>query len=220
MHFVQFVRTLAAGGPVMVPLLACSFLAVFVIIERYFYLRAASRFSRSLITELEADLAEGDTAAAVQRCECAGGTVTAVLAAGLRAAMHRRDPEKAMMEQAMAEVPSLNRGLPVLDTIVTVAPLLGLLGTVTGMIRSFGIVAKSGASQPAGITAGVAEALIATATGLVIAIMSLVAYNYFVDRVRRITSEAELRSTQIEHFLQNLAAKPTGEYAMSPADRC
>jgi biopolymer transport protein ExbB len=220
MHFVQFVRTLAAGGPVMVPLLACSFLAVFVIIERYFYLRAASRFSQRLITELEADLAEGDTAAAVQRCECAGGTVTAVLAAGLRAAMHRRDPEKAMMEQAMAEVPSLNRGLPALDTIVTVAPLLGLLGTVTGMIRSFGIVAKSGASQPAGITAGVAEALIATATGLVIAIMSLVAYNYFVDRVRRITSEAELRSTQIEHFLQNLAAKPTGEYAMSSADRC
>lgn len=217
MHLSQFLRTLAAGGPVMVPLLACSFIAVFVIIERFFYLRAAGLPAEGLIREIEADLAEGDTAAAVERCERTRGAVAAVLAAGLRAALHRRDPEKAMMEQAMAELPSLNKGLPALDTIVTVAPLLGLLGTVTGMIRSFGIVARSGASHPAGITAGVAEALIATATGLVIAIMSLVSYNYFVDRVRRINSEAELRSTQLEHFLQTLQTQPGEQPVVSPA---
>ncbi len=217
MHFLQFLRTLAAGGPVMMPLLACSLLAVFVIIERFFYLRTAARFKDALVEEIQADLAEGDTAAAVERCERAGGTVAAVLAAGIRATWAHKDPEKVMTEQALAELPSLNRGLAVLDTVVTVAPLLGLLGTVTGMIRSFGILARSGTSHPAGITAGVAEALIATATGLVIAIMSLVAYNYFIDKIKRITAEAELRSTRLEHFLDTLERKRTRDGMMSPS---
>jgi biopolymer transport protein ExbB len=89
----------------------------------------------------------------------------------------------------------------VLDTIVTLAPLLGLLGTITGMIRSFNIISQTGVSHPMGITAGIAEALIATATGLVIAIFTLVAYNYFVERVKRIVGEIERRSTQLANFL-------------------
>ena len=80
----------------------------------------------------------------------------------------------------------LRRGLPVLDTIITVAPLLGLLGTVTGMIKAFAILDKPGVEGPAAITGGVAEALIATATGLGIAIVSLVGYNALSDRARRL----------------------------------
>ncbi|MCJ7822859.1 MAG: MotA/TolQ/ExbB proton channel family protein, partial [Armatimonadetes bacterium] len=89
----------------------------------------------------------------------------------------------------------------VLDTVVTLAPLLGLLGTVFGMIRAFGIIAVSGTSHPAGITGGVAEALIATATGLAIAIVTLIGYNWCRDKVRQITEETELRGTQLENLL-------------------
>ena len=84
----------------------------------------------------------------------------------------------------------LQRGLPVLDTIITVAPLLGLLGTVTGMIKAFAILDKPGVERPTAITGGVAEALIATAMGLGIAIVTLVGYNALTERVRRLTPAA------------------------------
>ena len=82
--------------------------------------------------------------------------------------------------------PQLRHGLPILDTIITVAPLLGLLGTVTGMIKAFAILDKPGVEGPTAITGGVAEALIATATGLGIAIVTLVGYNALTERVWRL----------------------------------
>jgi biopolymer transport protein ExbB len=106
-----------------------------------------------------------------------------------------------MEEQTLADQRVLNRRLVVLDTIVTLAPLLGLLGTVLGMISAFRIISVHGTSHPAGITGGVAEALIATATGLAIAIFSLVGYNWCRDKVRQITEEIELRATQLENLL-------------------
>jgi hypothetical protein len=84
-----------------------------------------------------------------------------------------------MEAAAQIELHHLKRYLPALDTVITLVPLLGLLGTVTGMISSFGIVSEAGLGQPQAITGGVAEALIATATGLAIAILTLVPYNYF-----------------------------------------
>jgi len=142
-----------------------------------------------------------------------------VLAAGLRAAREGCNPEPAMEEHGMAEVAHINRRLVVLDTVVTLAPLLGLLGTVTGMIRSFHIVSRVGMSHPTGITAGIAEALIATATGLVIAIYSLVAYNYFLDRVKHLVSEMELRSTQLSNALQRRGAPLPTARAADDAER-
>ena len=90
---------------------------------------------------------------------------------------------------------------PVLDTIITRAPLLGLLGTMTGMISAFGLVSATGLGQPQAITGGVAEALIATATGLLIAIMTLIPYNYFRSRVERLTDAMEEQSTRLELLL-------------------
>jgi biopolymer transport protein ExbB len=210
-----FLRMLAAGGPVMVPLLACSFAAVAVIIERALFLRGAGRPEERLLADVQDDLARADSPRALERCQNADSTVGSVLAAGIQATWQGRKPGQAMSERAMAELPSLNRGLSLLDTVVTVAPLLGLLGTVTGMIRSFGVLAKTGTNHPTGITAGVAEALVATATGLVIAIVSLVAYNYFLSRVKGISAEIELRATQLEHFIETMtgAEAPMGVMA-------
>jgi biopolymer transport protein ExbB len=94
----------------------------------------------------------------------------------------------------------------VLDTIVTLSPLLGLLGTVTGMISAFGVMATTGINQPHAITGGVAEALIATAAGLAIAIATLVPYNYFQNRAERTLDEIEAQGTRLELMLE--AARP------------
>lgn len=216
---LDFLRTLVMGGPVMVPLAACSLVSIAVIIERWLYYRRASADTEQLMRQVRAALGRGDLDQARSLCERAPGPVAAVLAAGLHAAWQGRSAEAAMEEHAMAELTHINRRLVVLDTVVTLAPLLGLLGTVTGMIRSFHIVARVGMSHPTGITAGIAEALIATATGLVIAIYSLVAYNYFLDRVKHLVSEMELRSTQLTNALAQRGAPLPGARAADEAPR-
>ena len=200
---LDFLRTLTMGGPVMVPLAACSLLSVAVIIERALFYRRIASDPQRLMRQVEDALARGNVSGALAICERTSGPLAAVLAAGLGAWWQGRDPTKAMEEHAMAELPYINRRLVVLDTVVTLAPLLGLLGTITGMIRSFHIVSRVGMSHPTGITAGVAEALIATATGLVIAIYSLVAYNYFLDHVKHLIGEVEVRSTHLVNLLSD-----------------
>ena len=198
---LDILNTLAKGGPVMVPLAVCSVLAATVIIERYLALRNADRGGEELIAAIRRVYRRGDGAEALARCEEIGGPVAEVLAAGLRAHLMGQGVEEAMEEQALSDQRRLHRRLIVLDTVVTLAPLLGLLGTVLGMISAFRIISVSGTSHPAGITGGVAEALIATATGLAIAIFSLVGYNWCRDKVRQVTEEMELRATQLENLL-------------------
>jgi biopolymer transport protein ExbB len=189
----------------MVPLAICSLLAATVIVERYLALRNADRGGAELIGAIRRAYHRGDGAEALAQCEQTGGLVANVLAAGLRAHLRGTPVQQAMEEQLLAEQSQLNRRLVVLDTVVTLAPLLGLLGTVLGMISAFRIISVSGTSHPAGITGGVAEALIATASGLAIAIFSLVGYNWCRDKLRKISEEVELRATQLEHLLATVA---------------
>lgn len=198
---LEVLRTLAKGGPVMVPLAVCSLLAVTVIIERYFALRHADRGGAELMLSIRRAYRGGDGAESLVECEQTGGPVANVLAAGLRAHLLGTPVGESMEEQTLADQRMLNRRMAVLDTIVTLAPLLGLLGTVLGMISSFRIISVSGTSHPAGITGGVAEALIATGTGLAIAIFTLVGYNWCRDKVRKVVEEIELRGTQLENLL-------------------
>ena len=204
----EVLTTLSKGGPVMVPLAVCSMLAATVIIERYLALRNGDRGGEELIGEIRQAFSRGDGLEALSRCEKMGGVVASVLAAGLRAHLGGTPPGEAMEEQALAEQRMLNRRLVVLDTIVTLAPLLGLLGTVLGMITAFHIISLSGTTHPAGITGGVAEALIATATGLGIAICSLIGYNWCRDKVRQVIEEVEFRGTQLENMLANGIGRP------------
>jgi biopolymer transport protein ExbB len=114
-----------------------------------------------------------------------------------------------MAAAAQAEVRRIKAFLPVLDTIITLAPLLGLLGTITGMISAFGLVAGAGLGQPQAITGGVAEALIATATGLCIAIMTLIPYNYFRSAVEHLTERIEEQATRLELLLSRRGEEGT-----------
>ncbi|MDH7571233.1 MAG: MotA/TolQ/ExbB proton channel family protein [Armatimonadota bacterium] len=206
--FVGAVQFLAKGGPVMVPLLVASMAAAAVAIERAIVLGRAGRDSEPLMESVRRLVRQDAFADAVRACEEAGTPVGRMLAAGLRARGLPPDRlEKVLQEQALAELPELNRRMVVLDTVITVAPLLGLLGTVTGMIRSFDVMALSGVDRPHAITGGVAEALIATAAGLAIAIATLVVYNALSERVRQITAQLETRATQLENLLAEVSVR-------------
>ena len=213
---LEILNTLAKGGPVMVPLAVCSLLAVTVIIERYLALRKAGRGGEQLIAAIRRAHRKGDGAEALAECKRVNGLVAGVLAAGVRAHLMGAPVAEAMEEQALTDQQVLNRRLTVLDTIVTLAPLLGLLGTVLGMISAFGIISVSGTSHPAGITGGVAEALIATATGLAIAIFTLVGYNWCRDKVRQVTEEVELRATQLENLFAVAGVAEREEVPVAP----
>lgn len=205
MNFLNAIEIIQRGGMVMYPLLLCSVLAVAVMIERWIALRRAEADSDALMVKVRNRLMEGDVNGAVETAKATPGPVARVLEGGLNAS-HLTLPaiERRMEELALAETPELHKRLSWLDTIITVSPLLGLLGTVIGMVSSFRIIGSTGASHPTAITAGVAEALIATATGLIIAIVTLVGYNALTERVRTIISSIELSATQLLNLLADL----------------
>ena len=189
----DLVSILIKGGPVMVPLFFCSVISLALTIERIMFWTKLK--SKDVLRQILALVENGEFEQALKLGKASGQPIARVLAAGVA---HRNPaPAKAMEAAAQAEIPVLKNRLGILDTIVTLAPLLGLLGTVVGMISSFDIMSETGMGQPHAITGGVAEALIATATGLLIAILTLVAYNYF-------TARAEREMDQMEHFSSSL----------------
>jgi len=192
------IALLVKGGPVMIPLLCCSIISLAVVIERGWFwwrLRSVGEVER-----LFALAAGGKWDNALLLGEGSRVPVARVLAAGIR---HKNPaPTLAMEAAAHDELARMRRYLPVLDTVITLSPLLGLLGTVTGMISSFGVMASGGINQPHAITGGVAEALIATATGLGIAIATLVPYNYFSTRVERVLGDIERYGSRLELLLK------------------
>jgi biopolymer transport protein ExbB len=123
---------------------------------------------------------------------------------------HRSEPAGAMEAAGIAELSVMKRGLVALDTIITLSPLLGLLGTIIGMISSFNIMATTGLGQPHAVTGGVAEALIATASGITVAVVTLIPYNYFLNRVEREADVIETYATRLELAL-NAAPKEQGQ---------
>jgi biopolymer transport protein ExbB len=184
------------GGMVMIPLLVSSIIALTVIIERlYFWGRLRSRVYQTILTLV----AEGDLLQAMRVASTTRHPVARVLYTGI-AAKHL-SPSAAMQAAAQAELGQARRYLPILDTVITLAPLLGLLGTITGTINAFGIVSEAGLGQPHAITGGIAEALIATATGLLIAIMTLIPYNYLRAKVEQLTDVMEEQATRLELLL-------------------
>jgi len=188
---------LIKGGLVMVPLLACSIIALAIVIERFLFWRRIRDRQKS--DEILSLVEQGEFSRASEISCSADSPITRVLASGL--AHSASSLTKAMEVAAQKETSVLKQRLTILDTIITLAPLLGLLGTVTGMIGSFGIMSQVGIGQPHAVTGGVAEALIATATGLLIAILTLVPYNYLSSRAERELEEIEYYASHLELLL-------------------
>jgi biopolymer transport protein ExbB len=193
-----------SGGPVMYPLLACSFIVMTVIIERtIFWIKTGWRRNQDLVDAVLELCREGDWEAVRRKTAGCRDYVVQILISGI---LHREFSMLKAMESAAAdEVQRMRRYMNVLDTMITVAPLLGIFGTVTGIITSFEMLGTTGIAHPETVTAGVAEALITTATGLGIAIFSVFPYNYFNMRVERATLEMERYATSLEIVYEKIA---------------
>jgi biopolymer transport protein ExbB len=146
----DIIAIIIKGGLVMIPLLLCSVIALAVTIERFLYWRQIS--SKKPVEQMLLSVEQGKFSEALAQGEDSPLPAARVLAAGLA----HRNPSysKAMEVAAQAEMPTLKRRLVILDTIITLAPLLGLLGTITGMINSFGIMSDAGLGQPHAVTGG------------------------------------------------------------------
>lgn len=197
-----FIKVLMAGGLLMLPIILCSLVALAIILERgWFFYQLPSAEKADEVIEL---VAQGKFNDALSLSEETPHPVFRVLASGIRS--RASAPEKAMEATGVVEVSRMKRGFPSLDTIITLSPLLGLLGTIIGMIDSFGIMAIEGIGSPHAVTGGVAEALICTAGGITVAVLALIPYNYFVARTDRVTEQIEHYATRYESALHATAA--------------
>ncbi|MCC6952761.1 MAG: MotA/TolQ/ExbB proton channel family protein [Deltaproteobacteria bacterium] len=188
------------GGPIMWPLLVTSIIAVSIVLERCVFLwKTRSSRSPETLERMFRSAERGAFDEAIAEGRRSGDFVARVLAYGLE---HRAfSYSQAALRQANTELRNFSRGVTALDTIVTLAPLLGLLGTVTGMINAFGLLGGSELEAPAAITGGIAEALIATAYGLGIAITALIPLNILNAKLDNAHAELEERASELETML-------------------
>jgi len=183
----------------MWPLLAFSVLGLAVAIERFFALRKARVNVNEFLAKVrKALMVNRSLRDAVKICEQYQGPVASVMKAGLlKFGQPKEDIEKTIENAALFEMGRLERGLSVLATTANIAPLLGFLGTATGTLGSFDALAKQGLSNPAAVFAGVSEALITTATGLIIAIPIQLLYNYFMTKINKFVRDIETAANML-----------------------
>jgi biopolymer transport protein ExbB len=185
------------GGPIMWPLLVASIVALTVVFERlYFIIQQRRQHDPTTVERMLTSAEKGDFKAAHD----IGAKSHGYVAKALTHALGHRDISfsNALLHASSVELQRFNRGISVLDTIVTLAPLLGLLGTVTGMIRAFSLLGASELGAPTAITGGIAEALIATAFGLIIAMVALLPFNFLNARLEQARQEIENAAAQLE----------------------
>lgn len=186
------------GGYIMWPILLVSFLLITVAVERIiFIVRESSRRDPEVVEKMMEKVETGDIDGAVDLGKKSQDFVARIMVYALTHKEHSLG--NAFTRAANQELLRFSQGLPTLDTCITAAPLLGLLGTVTGMMNTFGALSGGDIASAAGqITGGVAEALIATACGLAIAIMGLLPYNYLNARLEEARHEVEDASNSLE----------------------
>jgi biopolymer transport protein ExbB len=191
------------GGPIMYPLLICSIIALTVIIERtIFWIGEDYRRDQALVNEVLSLAERGNWETVRARIGNSKDFIIRILVAGI---LHREfSIAKAMETAASDELARMRRYLPILDTIITVSPLLGIFGTVIGIILSFEMLGSAGIEEPQAVTAGIAQALITTASGLGIAILSLFPFNYFNSRVEKAATTIEKYATSLEIVFEKL----------------
>ncbi|HVU37533.1 MAG TPA: MotA/TolQ/ExbB proton channel family protein [Opitutales bacterium] len=197
------------GGPIMWPLLVCSIISVATVVERLiFILRERGRRRPADVEEMLRRVEKSDAAGALRAGQASPDFVARVLSSALE---HRGDSfSSAALRAANQELKRFNRGLAVLDTMITLSPLLGLLGTITGMIHAFGLMGAQELGAPTAITGGIAEALIATAFGLGIAITALIPFNYLNARLEEARHDLQDAATQLELHLERDRAAAGG----------
>ncbi|TBW59119.1 MotA/TolQ/ExbB proton channel family protein [Marinobacter halodurans] len=189
---------LKAGGIIMVPIIACSILALAIILERFWSLRVSRVAPESTINELWRWIKKKDLNARKIKALQSSSPLGRVLAGGLMNAKHGREIMKESIEQEASQViHELERFLNPLGTVATITPLLGLLGTVIGMIKVFAEIQLAGVGNAGNLAGGISEALMTTAAGLSVAIPALICHRYFIRRVDELVVSMEQEAIKL-----------------------
>lgn len=216
------------GGPLMIPICICSLILVAVVFERMISLRRGRVIPKPFVTRFVGQISAGelDRAQALKLCEENGSPVAEVLAGAVRKwGRPAVEVEQAVIDAGERTTNGLRRYLRVFNGVATVAPLLGLLGTVVGMIRAFNAIATSDAmGRPELLATGISQALLTTAAGLTVAIPALILYMYFVSRVDRLIIDIDALGQQLVNTisaeeLQNKDHKPAPSKARRSSRR-
>ena len=199
-HLVKFIEK---GGPVMWPLMILTLVGIIFIIERFILLVKSRVNTSQVIVELKGYLDKRDVKGALRSLSGVKGPIATILRTGLeKFDKGALAVEKVIETTGTLEMAKLEKGLNILATIANIGPLLGFLGTVTGMIKSFEAIARAGLNNPSAVALGISEALITTASGLIIAIPTLAAYNYFTSLVSNFISDMENASTALIDYAE------------------
>ncbi len=185
---------IAKGGVLMWPLIVCSVITITVVIERlFFWIKINMQNDQKLINRIFENTEKGNFETVIKETAHSKCMVCRTLSLGLA---HRNYGLEENLEAAAGtEIASMKRGLSILDTIITAAPLLGILGTVSGIIVSFDMLGSSGIGDPKAVAGGIAQALITTAAGLTVAIVALLPHNALVRKLETATYHLEKMCT-------------------------
>jgi biopolymer transport protein ExbB len=199
-----------SGGPFMYPLLISLLLGLAVAFERLWAISRASINTRKFLQRIKVALKEEGITAAQEVCANTRGPVAAIFHAGLmRVDRGLEHVEKAIENAGTIEMSFLEKGLVWLATIANIAPMLGFLGTVSGMISAFAAIAEAGDIEPSIVASGISEALITTASGLAIAIPIQAFHNFFVSRIDRLIIDMEESANDLIDFLIDMEMEAT-----------
>lgn len=193
------------GGWTMIPTGIMSLIAVYLIIERLIAISKARREDANFMNNIKDFIHNGKIDAAVALCRSTQTPISRMLEKGIGRIGHSlEDINRAVENRAKLELYGLERNLSILATIAGAAPLMGLIGTVTGMVRTFFGIASSGRGvEIATLAGGVYEAMIATVAGLIVGIIAYIGYNLLVSRVEKVVYKMELRSVEFIEILQS-----------------
>ncbi len=216
-----FFQTIISGGPAMWALLLLSVIAIAIVIERLLFFASQHSDSKGLLRALGQKIAADDLSGAIKVCQQNKGMLPKILEFGLkRGEKNRADITDALSIALMEHLNALEKNLGIIGTIAVISPFVGLFGTVLGIIRAFQDIALKGNSTPAVVAAGVSEALITTAAGLFVAVVSVIFFNYFKSRIKAYNQEMIVAANSLAemlHFHNTGAPIPTELYQPAPS---
>lgn len=195
-------QILVKGGWLILPIVLCSMFSLSVVIERFLFYSSIKFNIRALVSKILGLVRQGKIKEALDVCQKNSFYITNILKAGfLRHNESKEVIREAMEDVSLYEIPKLEKNLHFLSTIAHISPLLGLLGTVVGLVKCFYIIEQKavsvGAVNPSDLAGGIWEALLTTAAGLCVAIPTYIGYNYFVHKVNGLVLESERAATEL-----------------------
>jgi len=197
------IELLSKGGILMIPIFLCSVVSLAIAIERLINLSGRKVHPTDFVDKLKKLVADGKTNETLAICANSSCPMARIVEAGVMKKQKDREQVKEVIEHTgKQEANNLHRYLSVLATIASITPLLGLLGTVTGMIKVFQVISVQGVGNPTALAGGISEALITTAAGLVVAIPTLVIHNYFFKKANNFIMEMEDSSMELVDILE------------------